>query len=221
LETRTYEPRLVALLTKVIRPGDVFVDIGANEGFFTTIAASLGAVVHAIEPQARLGETIRANLRENRCEELVRVHQVCLTDRPGQVSLFLRPSTNTGASSLFRYWRIGWKTESVESMTLDQFWCQENLGGARLVKIDCEGAESLILRRADRILSARLIDFLAIEYHPRICGAPACAKIHEKLRRASYTVTQHEWSCVYRSPRAEDPPREFAGLLVDEIELQA
>ena len=63
-----YEPETKALLVSFLKPGMVFVDLGANEGFFSVVASRLvgsGGKILAIEPQARLGSVIRRNLELN------------------------------------------------------------------------------------------------------------------------------------------------------------
>src|SRR3989304_509633 len=51
--TQRYEPQLSALFRKYLRPGDIFMDIGANIGYFTLLAASCvgpAGHVHSFEP---------------------------------------------------------------------------------------------------------------------------------------------------------------------------
>src|SRR5580704_7841694 len=59
-----YEPQTTAILRQFLYPGAAFLDMGANEGYFSVVASRLvgehGAVV-AIEPQSRLQEVIKAN----------------------------------------------------------------------------------------------------------------------------------------------------------------
>jgi FkbM family methyltransferase len=50
---RTYEPHVTAVFLERIQAGDVVLDIGANIGYFSMLAASLGAEVYAAEPLAQ------------------------------------------------------------------------------------------------------------------------------------------------------------------------
>src|SRR5579862_2317428 len=48
------EPRTIALLERVLRPGDSFVDVGAHVGYHSLVAARLvgaGGRIFAIDPQ--------------------------------------------------------------------------------------------------------------------------------------------------------------------------
>jgi hypothetical protein len=68
-----YEPQMGAVLRSYLRPGDVFIDMGANEGYFSVLASSLvgphGTVI-AVEPQSRLQGVIQTNIGENTCSNV-------------------------------------------------------------------------------------------------------------------------------------------------------
>ena len=60
-----YERPLFDFIVANVKPGDVFVDIGANVGQFSLLAASLGATVHAFEPSPDNMEALKRNLDLN------------------------------------------------------------------------------------------------------------------------------------------------------------
>lgn len=199
-----YEPQMTRLLETVLRPGDLFIDVGGNEGYFAILAATLVAQgkVHCIEPQSRLQPILRENIRLNSAYS-VTVHQVALSDKAGEVELFLRPSTNTGASSLFRHWRIGWTRERVRATTLDSFFQDNALRRARLLKVDCEGAEGLVIAGGRQVLGQQAVDFVALEYHPTIIGVARCLETHKALRSWGYVLTKVHGQCIYHLPGLE------------------
>ena len=66
-EEGVWEPYETSLVLAMLRPGDVFVDVGANIGYFTILAASaVGAqgMVFAFEPDPAIGERHRAGYGE-------------------------------------------------------------------------------------------------------------------------------------------------------------
>src|SRR5690606_34921798 len=63
-----YEPVVVSIMRRVLRPGDTFIDGGANLGILTLIGSRLvgpSGRVYAFEPQAAAAERVRAHLTMN------------------------------------------------------------------------------------------------------------------------------------------------------------
>jgi FkbM family methyltransferase len=217
LSESAYELTMTELLRLVLRPGDVFLDIGGNEGYFSVIAATLGRPVRVfcIEPQSRLQNVIVKNLEINQVSE-VSVHQLALTDHEGEIELYCSPSTNTGSSSLFasalpRVMRsASWLfKEKVRCTTLDSFVRENQLDRIRLAKIDCEGAEIFIIRGACQTLREKRIDFLALEYHPHIFGNNEGKQLDEFLHSCGYALTCVKGQTIYH---LADQGAELSGL---------
>lgn len=203
LKNGIYEPSLSRLLETLLRSGDVFIDVGANEGYFSVLASSRvhpTGHVYAIEPQSRLQPVLRRNLEENNAD-VVTQHQVALTDgRAEREQLYLRPTTNTGASSMFRHWRLGTLSESVPATTVDAFFLNNRIDHARLMKVDCEGAEHLVVKGAKHVLEQQQIDFITLEFHEGICGVEACQRTHTRMIDAGYILRQMNGLGVYHLP---------------------
>jgi FkbM family methyltransferase len=199
-----HEPQMCKLFKLIVRPGDCVIDVGGNEGYFSVLAASLvqDGRVHCIEPQDRLQDILRENIRINQAQAVV-VHQLALADTTESLRLYLRPSTNTGASSLYRHWKLGSKCVPIQATTLDEFFVAHGLTRVRLMKVDCEGAEHLIISGGRRVLTERAIDFIALEYHPIICGTGKCAEVHTALAAAGYSLAKIGEQCIYHLPGLE------------------
>jgi FkbM family methyltransferase len=200
-----YEPQMTRLLELVLRTSDIFIDIGGNEGYFTVIASLLapGVQVHCVEPQSRLQPVLAENIRVNNVQSIV-VHPVAISDVDDQIRLFLRPSTNTGASSMFRHWRLGATSETVPALRLDTFFEKNSLDRVRLLKVDCEGAEYSVIRGAKRVLRRQAFDFIAMEYHPSICGIDHCVRADQELRAGGYVLTKVRGQYIYHLPGLEE-----------------
>ena len=83
------------LLESYLRPGDTFVDIGANQGSFSLVASTLvgeqGMVV-SVEPQPRLAAAIEQTQATNGfCR--YQVHQMAVGDQDGQIDLLVPQGT--------------------------------------------------------------------------------------------------------------------------------
>jgi FkbM family methyltransferase len=142
--TGEYEPPTSAVLKALLRPGDVFVDVGANVGYFSLLAARrvgpTGQVV-AFEPVALTRGQLAENVQLNRLGS-VTVRGEALSDQAGEVEFFVGPTDHRGTSSL-RPLAASSERIRVRTVRLDDL---ELPGPVRVVKIDVEGAELLALR---------------------------------------------------------------------------
>lgn len=130
---------------------DRLVDIGANVGLFTLLAATRGVPVSAVEPDAAGLRQLYRNLRLNQVSG-VEVHPVAMSDFCGVADLY---GSGQGAS-LRRGWggMLATYSNVVPVHTLDDLFTDRLRGQRLLVKIDAEGAELPILRGAARLLAA-------------------------------------------------------------------
>ena len=165
-----YEPALTAVLHALLGEGDHVLDVGANEGFFSVLAAKrVGAAgrVVAVEPQSRLQAVISRNLAENRLDN-VRVVQTAVADRVGSALLSLSPDINSGSSGLFRTARYRCPTERVDQTTLDELVERFDLAPIKLMKIDIEGFEYEAVLGSKALFRRGAVEYIALELHPTI-----------------------------------------------------
>jgi FkbM family methyltransferase len=165
-----YEADMVATLNRYLQPGSTFVDVGANEGFFSVLASRLvgstGRVV-GVEPQLRLLPVIQRNLELNGCAN-VGIENCVLGAAAEELQLHLAPATNTGSSSLFLNTRYKLATQKVQCWPLGEFLDRCGLDRVDLMKVDVEGAEYDIVMPAGEVLKSGRIRNIALEYHPAI-----------------------------------------------------
>lgn len=127
---------------------DLVVDIGANVGLFTLLAASKGVPVVAVEPSPLNLDVLYRNLRAN--DMTAEVLPVALADGPGLADLY---GAGQGASL-----RPGWAqvgstfTTTVPTHSLDGLMADRAQGKRLFIKIDAEGFELPILRGAGRLM---------------------------------------------------------------------
>jgi FkbM family methyltransferase len=163
-----YEREMVETLKRFLSPGSVFVDVGANEGFFTVLGGSLvsasGRVV-AVEPQTRLREVLEHNLKLNAVSN-VALYQVAVSNTEGTADLHLTPNINTGASALVRPTRYRVATQPVRTITLTQLLADAKVEQVDLMKMDIEGFEYEAILGSRELFRAGRIAALALELHP-------------------------------------------------------
>jgi len=151
---RVWEPVITSWLKTVLKPGDVVIDVGANIGYYTTLAAKIvgptGRVI-AIEPFPETFDALRDNVRRN---GLANVELINAAVGDGAVlSLYQDPSGALGTISMLKQpeWR---HVADVPTTTLEKAvppGLQERL---RMVKIDAEGAEDIALRSMGGLLDS-------------------------------------------------------------------
>lgn len=102
LEERIWEPMTTHYICEILKPGHVFLDIGANSGYFTLVGAkcvSPSGRVLSVEPNPAMAEQVRRNAARSRITN-VEVEEVACTDSAGNRRLYIGGPYNTGNSSL-------------------------------------------------------------------------------------------------------------------------
>jgi FkbM family methyltransferase len=168
-----YEPQTKQLLLSFLSPGMVFVDLGANEGFFSVVAARQvgpGGRVFAIEPQARLGSVVRRNLELNAVTNTTLV-AVAVSDAESVADFNLAPDTNSGSSGLSRATRYANPTQPVRTTTLAGFLAEQGLSVVDVMKIDIEGFEYEAVLGSPEVFRTHRVRRLLIEIHGSLLAA--------------------------------------------------
>ena len=162
-----YEPGATTALLSLLEPGGVFVDVGANAGYFTVIAGlRVGASgrVFSFEPNPAVRLRLVQHVALNRLGDRVTVVDLALGDRSADgVPLFVSCwPWNDGISSLApspeTMMRGGLRADAtvpVRVRTFDEWAAPLALGRIDLMKIDVEGAEAQVLRGMRETLARR------------------------------------------------------------------
>ena len=151
---RELDPSIRLEITRRLKPGETFLDIGANVGFYTLIAAKVvgrTGSVYAFEPAPNTRAGLERNIQLNDFGNVTTV-PVALSDATGIGELFLDAKKNSGAASLRRSPNSG-ESVSVVVDTYDNFAALYALPIPALVKIDVEGSEVSVLRGMTALLS--------------------------------------------------------------------
>jgi FkbM family methyltransferase len=136
-----YEPDVVALMRDHLKPGDTFVDIGANIGWHSIVASSIvgdAGVVVAVEPELHNFRLLTTNLAINDCDNVVAVRSAAGAT-PGATRLNVS-SGNHGGHSVSASGQQ--KTMLARVEDLMAAWQRT----PNLIKIDTEGFEYDIVR---------------------------------------------------------------------------
>lgn len=137
----------MAFLLNLLKPNDLFLDIGANVGSYTILASKVrGAETIAIEPDPTTILSLHRNIECNKIESLVKVHRTVVGSEKGEIYFTL------GLDSVNRVASADHPNAQLMPMeTLDAV-----VGEAKptFMKLDVEGHENAVLRGATKTLSS-------------------------------------------------------------------
>lgn len=192
------EPDVTAMLVGHLRPGMVFIDVGAHYGYFTLLASRLvapGGTVVAFEPSRSTARLLRRNV--GGIPGII-VEACAVLDGTGTVELNdFGPSSSAlntvlGAARVPESDRRDLRalTYAVPSVSLDDYTAERGLR-PDIVKLDAEGAELAILSGMERLLrDVRPIIILETGDYAGMVAPPTAASL-DLLAAADYDAFEH------------------------------
>ena len=142
--SRRREETELKMIGQYLADGGVFVDIGANIGYYALNAAFLGAEkVIAIEPNPTILARLNDNIMLNDLSPKITVHDVAVGAKKGVVKLTIADS-DFGSSSIVDH-SVGANHISVSILPLLEILKKETVAAASVIKIDIEGMEDRAL----------------------------------------------------------------------------
>jgi FkbM family methyltransferase len=177
LDFGSYETEETNFLKSVFRDGEVFLDIGANLGWYSLVLGRNcpGSRIYAFEPIPSTVAVLEKNIRLNRLEN---IETICMGmfNKEDELNFLFAPDVS-GATSLKMAGQSRGRTaiQSVvcKTTTLDAFCASRNIVPS-LLKIDVEGAELMVIQGGEKILESTPIILMELlrkwsrefGYHP-------------------------------------------------------
>jgi FkbM family methyltransferase len=216
---RTWEPNLSTWLKGVLKPGDGFIDLGANVGYYTLLAKSLvgDGPVWSFEASPTIFRQLQRNIELN--SHSVKAYNLAVSDRDGEVAIHL--GENQGLANIFG----GAPSEAmVPARALDTVLADEDLSRVRAIKVDIEGAEDMALagmqKTWDRLPPTA--DFM-VEVSSEIVGrernADEVLRMFAERGYRPHVVTNDYNLSSYRRAGRYLPPRPFEGPVAGTVDL--
>jgi FkbM family methyltransferase len=182
---RSYEPHVTGAIEHALKPGGVFLDIGANIGYYTLLAAARvgsGGKVIAFEPNPRNCELLGKSVELNRFAN-VTLHSYAVSDQAGSFGFSADDSNGrltAGEQEIAQF--------QVETVVLDQFLAQEKR--IDVIKMDIEGFEGKALQGMKQLIR-RHTPVIISEFNAgsmeRLSGIKP-AEYLDQLRDLDYTI---------------------------------
>jgi FkbM family methyltransferase len=187
-----YEQEEIRFVRSVLRPGDTAVDVGGHIGFFAMqMAAVVGPAgqVYAFEPFDANADLFERSVEENGFTSRIRFERAAVGAASGTATLTFPVETlNSGGAYLLRDGSAplaGNRKKTVPVVALDALELRRPV---RLIKMDVEGAEPLVVAGAEHLLRNERPLILS-ELHPtqldRASGVSADAFL-AKMRALGY-----------------------------------
>jgi FkbM family methyltransferase len=140
---QAYEPDVTNLFRRLVDSGMTIVDVGANVGYYSLLAADLvgpAGRIYAFEPDSRSYEYLLHNLKTNHANNVFAV-KMAITDRAGTENFLQGDVEQSYVTDV-----PGKATVDVEATTLDAFFASEGWPPVDLIKMDIEGSEHAALQ---------------------------------------------------------------------------
>jgi len=162
----------IQILGRLLRPGMTALDIGANQGIYTLVLASLvyPGQVFAFEPQRFLYQQLVSNVQVNKACNVV-CHNLAVSSCPGE--LILQPGIlNWGDNRIVTGAAPARGQVTVDAISLDQQFADRKID---FLKIDVQGGEAEALFGARHLLERNVDLIVMFELWPyglRKAGSP-------------------------------------------------
>jgi FkbM family methyltransferase len=178
-----YERAEVRLLPRLLRPGDTFVDVGANVGYYTALGSLLVGPtgrVHAFEPSpvrfARLERLVAAAGLDN-----ATLYRAGVGASTGHGCLYnAEIVTNSGAGTLRSDLAADKTGIDVEVLRLEDVQAISDATEIGLLKVDTEGFEEQVLQGAGPLFGLGRVRFAIIEVSPEFGSVTYAAELVER-----------------------------------------
>lgn len=177
-----------------LKKGDIAVDIGANRGTYAYIMHKLiskGGVVFAFEPNPSLFKYLKNNLKNT----AVKLYQLALSDRQGNVDFYVHiegasPTSSLEVLDVLHNDRLV-KKVSVQSDTLDRV-IGSNIK-VNLIKVDVEGHEPQVLSGCEEIINLHR-PYIIFEYIVGLYNSNVEQMIHKLEPLYKFSCIENNFS---------------------------
>jgi FkbM family methyltransferase len=159
---KVWELEQTEFIRKMLNPGMTFIDVGANIGWYTLLAAKkIGneGLVVSFEPEPINFKLLEKSIQFNHFKN-VRSFRECISDKEGDITLYI--GTNPGDHSTVR--QASDKNIKVKSTTIDSLIERLGIDFVDILKVDAEGAEPFILEGAKESLAKNKVGSIIMEW---------------------------------------------------------
>jgi len=144
VSSRLREGKELDVISGYIKNGGTFLDIGSNIGYYSLMAAKLGATkIIGVEPNPQVLERFKANIKFNKFEKLIKTFQIGVGEKQGFMELNLS-EIDMGSSSIVNT-KFNSDRIKIKVIPLSELLKKEGITKVDVLKIDIEGFEDRAL----------------------------------------------------------------------------
>ena len=220
-----YEPELVALIQRLLKPGMVFFDVGAHVGQYTLVASQVvgdAGEVHGFEPDPDTFRLVEQNVKLNNLKNVC-LNRMALTSDSGTGYLYLAPVSSLGDNSLSPPKDYSGLRCEVQCTTVDQYLESRHLDRVDCMKIDIEGAELSLLKGANRLFTLKNRPLIVMEFEEarqRAFGN-SCKQLADVLKSKGYVLFTLESRLLREYYPSQNDPMSLNVLAVPEEQKES
>ncbi|HGE72005.1 TPA: FkbM family methyltransferase [Candidatus Poribacteria bacterium] len=152
-----YEHQIVRLIKKYLKKGDTFIDVGANIGFISAVAAGcVGQTgqIHSFEPVPSYFSRLKQMADMNKGFNII-VNSYALGEHEGSSNIDVRGNANIGWNTMVQGFMSNKEYSlEVKVIRLDDYIINNKLSKIKMIKIDVEGYEFFVLKGLNKLFDS-------------------------------------------------------------------
>ncbi len=164
LSRGVYDPQMTSVLKETVKPMMYCVDVGANIGYFSILMSKLVGPhgrVGAFEPAPKNFDLLKKSIFLNGCERNTALYWEAVSSKTGKSTLSINKEFQGSHYLIPEGMGI-----PVDTVKLDDYFCDLDYGSIDLVKIDVQGAEVEVLKGMKELRTKYPNMTIIVEYLP-------------------------------------------------------
>ena len=146
----------------LVRPNDIFFDIGANQGAWGLVLCSKNIYCHEFEPSSETFQSLQKQISLNKdFKDYLLAHNLAISNKNGIIEFTVGRGQNNQIKSEFTENTLKSAYEKVKVATLDSL--AEKYGYPTIIKIDTEGFTNEVLEKGEKVLKNKSLKAIFIE----------------------------------------------------------
>ncbi|MDR1361960.1 MAG: FkbM family methyltransferase, partial [Holosporaceae bacterium] len=154
-----YDPNNLVIVDALLKKDDVFIDVGANMGYFSLLISQTlneNGHIYALEPSKRDFDRLAENIELNDLGDTISHYRYAVTDAKGSAELQIATEERNALNTLGSDFSVSGLekicTETVPTISLDEFVAEEGISKVNVIKLDVEGSELKALMGARKTI---------------------------------------------------------------------